>query len=158
TVARTTAITTTETMAFRLTLEFLSYSRFQLKNGARYSTEVVRLEVHGSVFRLVSTDGHRLSLVEGAAKSHEEATHSVLVLRSTASILSRLGLAEEPRWVQFSTCGPEQEFLLFVLPDGAGIIARRGQGQFPNYENVLPKTPLEARVVFHREELLDGLT
>ena len=36
--------------------------------------------------------------------------------------------------------------------------ARRGQGQFPNYENVIPKAPLEARVVFQREELLDGLT
>jgi DNA polymerase-3 subunit beta len=126
--------------------------------STRYSTEVVKLEVHGSVFRLVGTDGHRLSLVEGAAKSHGEAAHSVLLLRSTASILSRLGLAEEPRWVQFSTCGSEQEFLLFVLPNGAGVIARRGQGQFPNYENVLPKTPLETRVVFHREELLDGLT
>jgi DNA polymerase III sliding clamp (beta) subunit (PCNA family) len=45
-----------------------------------------------------------------------------------------------------------------VLPDGSGLIARRGQGQFPNYENVLPKTPLEARVVFQREELLEGLT
>lgn len=72
--------------------------------------------------------------------------------------MSRLGLAEEPRWIQFSTFGSEQEFVLFVLPDGAGLIARRGQGQFPNYENVLPKTPLEARVVFQREELLEGLT
>ncbi len=34
----------------------------------------------------------------------------------------------------------------------------RGQGQFPNYENVIPKAPLEAKVVFQREELLDGLT
>jgi DNA polymerase-3 subunit beta len=126
--------------------------------SGRHSTDALKLEVHGSVFRLVGTDGHRLSVVEGAAKNPEEGTHSVLLLQSTASILSRLGLAEEPRWVQFSTCGPEQDFLLFVLPDGAGVIARRGQGQFPNYENVLPKTPLEARVVFQRKELLDSLT
>ena len=45
-----------------------------------------------------------------------------------------------------------------MLPDGSGLIARRGQGQFPNYENVIPKAPLEAKVVFQREALLDGLT
>jgi DNA polymerase-3 subunit beta len=124
--------------------------------SSRYSTEVLRLEMRGSIFRIVGTDGHRLSLAEGAAKSGGNST--TLLLRSTGAVLSRLGLAEEPRWVQFSTFGSEQEFVLFILPDGAGLIARRGQGQFPNYENVLPKAPLEARVVFQREELLEGLT
>jgi DNA polymerase-3 subunit beta len=124
--------------------------------ASRYSTDVLRLEMRSSVFRLVGTDGHRLSLAEGAAKS--EGDFTTLLLRSTGAILSRLNLTDESRWVQFSTCGSEQEFVLFVLPDGAGLIARRGQGQFPNYENVLPKTPLEARVVFRREELLEGLT
>jgi DNA polymerase III sliding clamp (beta) subunit (PCNA family) len=113
--------------------------------------------MHGPVFRIVGTDGHRLSVVEGAARAPEESAYSTLLLRSTASILSRL-VADQPAWVHFSTCSAEQEFNLFVLPDGAGLIARPGQGQFPNYENVLPKVPLEARVVFQREELLEGLT
>ncbi len=124
--------------------------------SSRYSTDVLRLEMRGSIFRVVGTDGHRLSLAEGAARSGGNFT--TLLLRSTGAVLSRLSLAEEARWVQLSTCGSEQEFVLFILPDGAGLIARRGQGQFPNYENVLPKTPLEARVVFQREELLEGLT
>ena len=124
--------------------------------SSRYATEVLRLEMHDSIFRLVGTDGHRLSLAEGAARS--EGNFMTLLPRSTGAVLSRLDLAEEPRWVQFSTCGSEHEFIVFILPDGAGLIARRGQGQFPNYENVLPKTPLEARVVFQREELLEGLT
>jgi DNA polymerase III beta subunit len=126
--------------------------------SSRYSTDFLKLEMRDSVFRIVGTDGHRLSLVEGAARAGENATFSTLLLRSTASILSRLGLSEGSGWVQSSTCGSEQEFILLVLPDGSGLIARRGQGQFPNYENVLPKTPLEARVVFQREELLEGLT
>src|SRR5579885_2940438 len=95
--------------------------------SSRYATEVLRLEMRGSIFRMVGTDGHRLSLAEGAAKAAGNFT--TLLLRSTGAILSRLGLAEEPRW-----------------------------GQFSNYENGLPKTPLEARVVFQREELLEGLT
>jgi DNA polymerase III sliding clamp (beta) subunit (PCNA family) len=37
------------------------------------------------------------------------------------------------------------------------FVGIRRQGQFPNYEAVLPKAPLEARVVFRREELLEGL-
>jgi len=121
--------------------------------------DAVKLEMRDSVFRVVGTDGHRLSVVEGAAKTGtNSATFSTLLLRSTASILSKPHANGESSWVQFSTCGSEQEFNLFVLPDGSGLIARRGQGQFPNYENVIPKAPLEGKVVFQREELLDGLT
>ncbi len=127
--------------------------------STRYSTDVVKLEMRDSVFRIVGTDGHRLSVVEGAAKTRtNSAAFSTLLLRSTASILSKLQASGESAWVQFSTCGSEQEFNLFVLPDGSGLIARRSQGQFPNYENVIPKAPLEAKVVFRRDELLDGLT
>ena len=125
--------------------------------SGRYSTDVLKLELHDSVFRLVGTDGHRLSVAEGTAKTNGNAASSALLLRSSAAILNRLGLADEPRWVEFSTCGSEQDFNLFVLPDGTQLVTRRGQGQFPNYENVLPKAPLEARVVFQREELLEGL-
>jgi len=125
--------------------------------SGRYSTDGLKLELRGSVFRLVGTDGHRLSVAEGTAKMEGSSTFSALLLHSTATILSRLGLADEPRWVEFSTCGSEQEFNLFVLPDRTQLITRRGQGQFPNYENVLPKAPVEARAVFRREELLEGL-
>jgi DNA polymerase-3 subunit beta len=124
--------------------------------SGRYTTDVLKLELRDSVFRLVGTDGHRLSVAEGAAKTNGHPASSAL--RSSAAILNRLDLADESRWVEFSTCGPEQEFDLFVLPDGSRLITRRGQGQFPNYEAVLPKAPLEARVVFRREELLEGLT
>jgi DNA polymerase-3 subunit beta len=126
--------------------------------SCRYSTDVLKLEIRASVFRIIGTDGHRLSLVEGAAQTNDKAVFSTLLARSTAAVLKRLQPEEGPAWVQFSTFGDDQEYSLFVMPDGAELIARRGMGQFPNYENVLPKTPLEARVVFQREELLEGLT
>src|SRR5437899_6940511 len=125
--------------------------------SGRYSTDVLKLELRDSIFRVVGTDGHRLSAVERTARTSGESTLWVRLLRSTVTILSRLSLSDEPRWVEFSTCGSGQEFNLFVLPDGIQLITRRGQGQFPNYENVLPKAPLEARVVFRRDELLEGL-
>lgn len=128
--------------------------------ATRYKTDVVKLEMRDSAFRVVGTDGHRLSVVEGAAAKtgNDAGTFSTLLLRSTASILSKLEPNGESGWVELSTSGTEQEFNFFVLPDGSRLIARRGQGQFPNYEAVIPKAPLEARVVFQRGELLDGLT
>ena len=109
-----------------------------------------------SKFRVVGTDGHRLSMVEGAAKNGATPEFSTLLLRSTAAILSKL--SGESSWVKLSTCHEETEHNLFLFSDGSMLIARPSQGQFPNYENVIPKAPLESRVVFQREELLDGLT
>jgi DNA polymerase III subunit beta len=123
--------------------------------STRYSTDTIKLEVRESAFRVVGTDGHRLSVVEGAAKNGAS-EFSTLLLRSTASILSKL--SGESSWVKLSTCREESEHNLFLFSDGSMLIARPSQGQFPNYENVIPKAPLESRVVFQRDELLDGLT
>src|ERR1700739_498734 len=105
--------------------------------SGRYSTDALKLELRSSVFRVVGTDGHRLSVAEGTARTEGSSTFSALLLHSTATILSRLGLADEPRWVEFSTCGSEQELHVFVLPDGSRLITLRGQGQFPSYEKCL---------------------
>jgi len=128
-------------------------------DSSRYSLNTLRLEAHGSVFRLLATDGHRLSWVEGAAKWRATDGFFALVLRSTAGILNRLLAQIDGGWLEFSTSPPgaEQPLNRFVFPDGTRLIARQGQGQFPNYENVMPKAPIEARIVFGRDELLDGL-
>src|SRR5207248_2563828 len=42
-------------------------------------------------------------------------------------------------------------------PDGSGLISRCSKQQFPKYEEVLPKAQSEAKVIFWRDELLDGL-
>ena len=124
--------------------------------STRYCTDTIKLEMHESKFRVVGTDGHRLSVVEGAAKNGTTSEFSTLLLRSTASILSKL--SGESSWVKLSTCREETEHSLFLISDGSMLIARPSQGQFPNYENVIPKAPLESRVVFQRDELLVGLT
>lgn len=123
--------------------------------STRYSTDTIKLEMRRSLFRIAGTDGSRLSIVEGAAKNETTCEFSTLLLRSTASILSKL--SGESSWVKLSTCREETERNLFLLSDGSMLIARPGQGQFPNYDKVIPKAPLESRIVFQREELLDGL-
>src|SRR5207244_9617158 len=119
--------------------------------SGRYSTDALKLELRGSVFRVVGTDGHRLSVAEGTAKMEGSSPFSALLLHSTATILSRLGLADEPRWVEFSTCGSEQEFK-FVLPDGSQLITSRGHGQFHTFENILTQAMLESIVVYRLGE------
>src|SRR5262249_9111177 len=127
---------------------------------SRYSVNDVKLEMRNLLFRVVGTDGHRLSVVEGAAKNTAGTAFETLLLRSTAAIIASLHVSGESAWTQFSTCESEdkQEFNLFIMPDGSMVIARRGLGTFPNYEKVLPQAPLEGKVVFSRAELLDGLS
>jgi DNA polymerase III subunit beta len=127
---------------------------------SRYSVNDVKLEMRNSLFRVVGTDGHRLSVVEGAAKNTAGTAFETLLLRSTAAIIASLQVSGESAWTQFSTCESEdkQEFNLFIMPDGSMVIARRGLGTFPNYEKVLPQAPLEGKIVFSRAELLDGLS
>jgi len=126
---------------------------------SRYSINDVKLEMLNSMFRVVGTDGHRLSVIEGAAKNGAGPVFETLLLRSTASILAGLQVSGECAWTQLSTCDADekQEFNLFIMPDGSMLIARRGLGTFPNYEKVLPHASVEGKVIFSREELLDGL-
>jgi DNA polymerase III sliding clamp (beta) subunit (PCNA family) len=82
-----------------------------------------------------------------------------LVPRSTAQLLGRLLAKTDEGWVEFSTSPPEAEeaFDFFVLPDSTRLIGRRGRGQFPNYEAVMPHAPIEATITFRRDEWLEGL-
>ena len=129
------------------------------REPGRYTLDVLRLEIHKSLFRLVGTDGHRLSWVEGAAKNGAGADVATLVFHSTARLLARFLSRIGRGWIDFATSPTDsgEEFHLFQFPDGTRLIGRRAPGQFPNYEAVMPQAPVEATIVFHREELLEGL-
>jgi len=61
--------------------------------------------------------------------------------------------------VEYSASPPDADdpFDLFLLPDGTRLIGRRSQGQFPNYEAVMPRAPVEATIIFRRQDWLEGL-
>jgi DNA polymerase-3 subunit beta len=124
------------------------------KEESRYSLTALKLELHNSLFRLVATDGHRLSLVEGAAKPGATTELHTLIPASTARLLLRL-LASRPNgWVEVAT---GDHALGFYLPDGSALFGRAATGPFPTYEKVLPKAPVEATITFDRAELADAL-
>src|SRR5262249_45356953 len=126
---------------------------------SRYALNALRLEIRNSLFRLVATDGHRLSVVEGTAKADVETGPCTLGTRVTARLLERLLAKTGDGWVEDSgsSADADNPFDFFALPDGTRLMGCRGQGQFPNYEAVMPRAPVEATVIFRREELIQGL-
>ena len=124
------------------------------KEESRYTLTALKLELHNSLFRLVATDGHRLSLVEGAAKPGATAEFHTLIPRSTARLLLHLLASRTAGWVELAT---GDHSLGFYLPDGSALYGKAVTGQFPTYENVFPKAPVEATIAFDRAELAAAL-
>jgi DNA polymerase-3 subunit beta len=92
------------------------------------------LQVADGELSLVATDGHRLSLVKApiyAAKEGE--TLEAIIPRKALAELVKM-LKEESGDVRLIPLGPQMAFVL----DGSRLITRLIEGQFPNYEQVLP--------------------
>jgi DNA polymerase-3 subunit beta len=94
--------------------------------------------------RLVATDGHRLALARAAVDAGAEMTG--IVPRKAVQELTRvLGGAE-----RVDLAISESKF--FVRTEGFELVSKLVEGQFPNYEQVIPKSsPL--RLVVEREAL-----
>jgi DNA polymerase-3 subunit beta len=108
---------------------------------------------------LVSTDGHRLALInvarepvkgKGKAAAAEEETR-VILPRKTLLELGRL-LAEGEGDIQFE----RGENHLFFEVGGRLLISRMIDGQFPAFERVIPKTN-DKRVEFDRDRLTSAV-
>jgi DNA polymerase III subunit beta len=98
--------------------------------------------------RLVATDGHRLALARSAVDADLEMAG--IVPRKAVQELTRvLGGAER---VDLAI----GESKLFVRTEGFELVSKLVEGQFPNYEQVIPKSsPL--RMVVEREALLAAI-
>lgn len=98
--------------------------------------------------RLVATDGHRLALARSAVDDAVEMAG--IVPRKAVQELTRvLGGAE-----RVDIAIGESKF--FVRTEGFELVSKLVEGQFPNYEQVIPKSsPL--RLVVEREPLLAAI-
>lgn len=98
--------------------------------------------------RLVATDGHRLALARTAVQTDGEMAG--IVPRKAVQELTRvLGNAER---VDLSI--GESKF--FVRTEGFELVSKLVEGQFPNYEQVIPKSS-PVQVVVEREPLLAAI-
>ncbi len=98
--------------------------------------------------RLVATDGHRLALARSAVDADVEMAG--IVPRKAVQELTRvLGGAE-----RVDLAVGESKF--FVRTEGFELVSKLVEGQFPNYEQVIPKSsPL--RLIVEREPLLAAI-
>jgi DNA polymerase-3 subunit beta len=103
----------------------------------------------GHVFRMVSTDTHRLAFVEKKAKKKKSAgpQMSVIVPRKTLNEIRTL-LDDKAEKVLFVQDG---NHIFFNINDRV-LISRVLEGEFPNYEKVLP-SKYDKEITLKRAEL-----
>lgn len=111
----------------------------------------VLFECDGEKATMVSTDGHRLSKITKAMPGGPKLPAGVL--------LPRKGLAEIRRALEGNQgeceIGVEQGFFVLKAADMV-LTVKLGEGQFPPYDQVIPKDN-DKKVVIGREDFLDAL-
>jgi DNA polymerase-3 subunit beta len=111
----------------------------------------VLFESDGEKATMVSTDGHRLSKIDKAMTGGPKLSSGVLLPRKGLSEIRR-ALEGDPADIEVAV---EQGF--FVLrSSGMVLTVKLAEGQFPPYEQVIPKDN-DKKVVLQREQFLEAL-
>ena len=113
--------------------EMLQQTSFAISHDEnRYALNGVLFSVQGKQVRLVATDGHRLAVsVRGLGESATPVT-GIVPRKAVTEVMRVLGSSED---VQIAIT--ENQFVL-QMPNFV-LTARLIEGQFPNYEAVMPK-------------------
>jgi DNA polymerase-3 subunit beta len=99
---------------------------------------------------MAATDSYRLSVKETALSSGTGQELEAIVPARALQELARVGQSAESETI---AVGVQENQVVFGV-DGVWLTARRIDGQFPNYKQLLPEQ-FEAEVHLPREELLD---
>jgi DNA polymerase-3 subunit beta len=135
-------------------LEMIKKTAYAISNDeTRYILNGVFFEPRqGGTVRVVATDGHRLALVERELTGDFKLKAGVIIPRKGLFELKRL-LEEAPE----AECqlGFAENSALFKKP-GLSMVMRLIDGQFPEYQRVIPKEG-EKQVTVSRGRLSDSL-
>jgi DNA polymerase III subunit beta len=108
----------------------------------RYVLNGVYFQVENEKLKMVATDGHRLAYIQKKLEGKGEGKANVIIPTKTLNELSKVisdvakGKAEkEETIVEVITTENQIKFTV----EGVEIISRLIEGQFPNYEQVIPK-------------------
>lgn len=102
-------------------------------NGVYFTTEAGKL-------KLVATDGHRLAFIQKKPEGKVDEKYSVIIPNKTLNELSKI--------ISENSKGKEEENIVEIIAtdnqikfivSGVEVISRLIEGQFPNYEQVIPK-------------------
>jgi DNA polymerase-3 subunit beta len=117
------------------------------KDETRYILNGVHMTIKKNLLRMVATDGRRLALIEKEVGLEKNIEKSIIIPTKTVQELMRNLCDEGDLFISF---GENQ--IMFSLGDIL-IISRLIEGEFPNYEQVIPKEAKE-KIVVDREKLL----
>lgn len=99
----------------------------------RYVLNGALFQVEGKKVRMVSTDGHRLSFIEKEISKSTENFSAIVPTKALNELMKILDGSDEHVTVFFT------ENHLFVEKNSTMLVSRLIDGQFPNYEQVIPK-------------------
>jgi DNA polymerase-3 subunit beta len=99
----------------------------------RYVLNGALFQVEGKKVRMVSTDGHRLSYIEKELSKSTENLSAIVPTKALNELMKILDGSDERVTVFFT------ENHLFVEKNSTMLVSRLIDGQFPNYEQVIPK-------------------
>jgi DNA polymerase-3 subunit beta len=123
------------------------------------SSDQTRYTLNGILFRatpndvrMVATDGHRLAMITFERDASKDGGQFDAIIPRKAAAETLKLLREEPGEVEIETA----ENHLLLSTDQTLIDARLIEGQFPNYEQVIPASPTK-QVTLNREAFLAGL-
>jgi DNA polymerase-3 subunit beta len=113
--------------------DMLARTSFAMSHDeSRYALNGILFALQEREVRLVATDGHRLALARGTLTQPADATTGIVPRKAIAEIARVLSAGEDVR-----VAITDNQFVL-DMPNFV-MTARLIEGQFPNYEAVLPK-------------------
>jgi DNA polymerase-3 subunit beta len=124
-------------------------SRSASRDESRPVLTGVLVRFEGDKLVMAATDSYRLSVKETALEGPGREIEAIVPARALGELV-RIAQAGGPGTLQV---GVQENQVVFGVDD-VWLTARRIDGQFPNYKQLLPET-FEAEVTMPREELLD---
>jgi DNA polymerase-3 subunit beta len=125
-------------------------SRSASRDESRPVLTGVLVRFEGAKLVMAATDSYRLSVKETTlAESPGQELEAIVPARA----LGELGRISQGMDAESIEIGVQENQVVFGV-DGIWLTARRIDGQFPNYKQLLPET-FEAEITLPREEFLD---
>jgi DNA polymerase-3 subunit beta len=124
-------------LSSKLLASFISHTSFAITTEqSRFTLSGAKFLIQGNVIKMVTTDGHRLALVgkdAGGARSSNEL--DTLIPKKALTEIARILKLGDAETVYVS----EDLHHIFFTAGDRRLIARKLNGNFPNYEMVFPK-------------------
>lgn len=138
------------TVSQKLLKDMFTLTSFAVSHEeTRYILNGVLFIVKGKILRFVATDGRRLALIEKEMDSLADFKKEIIV--PTKAIQELMRNLKDEGDVKISFTDNQVSFLF----DEMVVVSRLIEGQFPNYEQIIPKTG-KNKIMVNREKFLSA--